>query len=212
MEPLLPAPKRPGRPSRWSKRQLIDGIRWRVRVGAPWWDVPECYSSWQAVYSLFRRWQRAGIWQQILTWLQAIADAQSLLGWQVGVGSTICRAHQQPLLPRLRGVLEVTASSCRCRTARTAAALPRPGNTESRGGSGTAGPRSGRGSRDRCSGTPGAPTVTDRIARPCSSSWARPGTRTPAPPCVTSNPELRPSPRSPTRVPHNSGFLEVVAT
>ncbi|SEL47585.1 Putative transposase of IS4/5 family [Nonomuraea pusilla] len=31
LEPLLPAGKRPGRPSRWSKRQLIDGIRWRVR-------------------------------------------------------------------------------------------------------------------------------------------------------------------------------------
>ncbi|WP_425567908.1 transposase [Nonomuraea dietziae] len=35
-------------------------MRWRVRVGAPWRDVPECYGSWQAVYSLFRRWQRAG--------------------------------------------------------------------------------------------------------------------------------------------------------
>ncbi|RVX44121.1 transposase [Nonomuraea polychroma] len=94
LEPLLPAPKRPGRPSRWSKRQLIDGIRWRVRVGAPWRDVPECYGSWRAVYSLFRRWQRAGIWQQILTRLQALADAQGLIGWQVGVDSTICRAHQ----------------------------------------------------------------------------------------------------------------------
>ncbi|MFF4128297.1 transposase [Microbispora rosea] len=28
--------------------------------GAPWRDVPECYGSWQAVYALFRRWQRAG--------------------------------------------------------------------------------------------------------------------------------------------------------
>ncbi|MEV4579505.1 IS5 family transposase [Nonomuraea jabiensis] len=94
LEPLLPAPRRPGRPSRWSKRQLIDGIRWRVRVGAPWRDVPECYGSWRAVYSLFRRWQRAGIWQQILSRLQAMADARGLLGWQVGVDSTICRAHQ----------------------------------------------------------------------------------------------------------------------
>ncbi|MGW0485013.1 transposase, partial [Nonomuraea sp. NPDC003214] len=32
LEPLLPAGKRPGRPSQWTKRQLIDGIRWRVRV------------------------------------------------------------------------------------------------------------------------------------------------------------------------------------
>ncbi|MFG1858441.1 transposase [Actinomadura geliboluensis] len=33
--PLLPAPRRPGRPSKWTTRQLLDGIRWRVRTGAP---------------------------------------------------------------------------------------------------------------------------------------------------------------------------------
>ncbi|MEU8429363.1 IS5/IS1182 family transposase, partial [Micromonospora sp. NPDC048887] len=27
LEPLLPAGRRPGRPSTWTKRQLIDGIR-----------------------------------------------------------------------------------------------------------------------------------------------------------------------------------------
>lgn len=45
LEPLLPAPKRPGRPSSWSRRQLIDGMRWRIRVGAPWRDVPPQYGS-----------------------------------------------------------------------------------------------------------------------------------------------------------------------
>jgi transposase len=94
LEPLLPAAKRPGRPSKWAKRQLIDGIRWRVRVGAPWRDVPECYGSWQAVYGLFRRWQRAGGWQQIVTALQAYADAAGLITWDVSVDSTIARAHQ----------------------------------------------------------------------------------------------------------------------
>jgi transposase len=42
-------------------------MRWRVRVGAPWRDVPACYGSWQAVYALFRRWQRDGTWATILT-------------------------------------------------------------------------------------------------------------------------------------------------
>ncbi|MFI7417904.1 IS5 family transposase [Nonomuraea sp. NPDC049684] len=106
LEPLLPVPKRPGRPPRWSKRQLIDGIRWRVRVGAPWRDVPECYGSWQAVYSLFRRWQRAGLWQQI-TRLQALADARGLVGWQVGVDSTVCRAHQHAAGASRRGQAQV---------------------------------------------------------------------------------------------------------
>ena len=94
LEPLLPAGKKPGRPPRWAKRQLIDGIWWRVRTGAPWRDVPDCYGSWQAVYGLFRRWQRAGTWARILTGLQARADAAGLITWDVSVDSTIARAHQ----------------------------------------------------------------------------------------------------------------------
>jgi len=102
LAPLLPVGKRPGRPPVWTKRQLIDGIRWRVRVGAPWRDVPECYGSWQAVYSLFRRWQRAGIWQRIVTGLQARADAAGLICWDVSVDSTIARAHQHAAGARRR--------------------------------------------------------------------------------------------------------------
>jgi transposase len=40
LEPLLPCGDRRGRPPKRTKRQLIDGIRWRVRAGAPWRDVP----------------------------------------------------------------------------------------------------------------------------------------------------------------------------
>ena len=40
LEPLLP-PAQTGSGRRCStKRQLIDGIRWRVRAGTPWRDVP----------------------------------------------------------------------------------------------------------------------------------------------------------------------------
>jgi transposase len=92
--PLLPAGKRPGRPSKWTKRQLIDGIRWRARTGAPWRDVPEFYGSWQAVYALFRRWQLSGAWARIVTALQSLADAAVLITWDVSVDSTIVRAHQ----------------------------------------------------------------------------------------------------------------------
>ncbi|MEV2226928.1 transposase [Nocardia vinacea] len=43
--PLLPRGKKAGRPPKWSKRQIIDGIRWRTRVGAPWRDVPDRYGT-----------------------------------------------------------------------------------------------------------------------------------------------------------------------
>jgi transposase len=104
--PLLPVPRRSGRPSKWTKRQLIDGIRWRVRTGAPWRDVPECYGSWQAVYGLFRRWQRDGAWARILAGLQTRADAAGLITWEVNVDSTIMRAHQHAAGARRRGGLQ----------------------------------------------------------------------------------------------------------
>jgi len=81
LEPLLPNGKKPGRPPKCSRRQLIDGIRWRVRVGSPWRDVPARYGPWQTVYGLFRRWQRDGTWARILTGLQAHADALWLITW-----------------------------------------------------------------------------------------------------------------------------------
>ena len=92
LEPLLPVGT-VGRPAR-NRRRLVDGVRWRVRTGVPWRDLPVEYGHWQTVYGLFRRWQREGVWAQILTALQARADAAGLITWEVNVDSTVCRAHQ----------------------------------------------------------------------------------------------------------------------
>lgn len=94
LQPLLPRHKKTGRPPVWTKRQIINGIRWRTRVGCPWRDIPPHYGSWSAVYGLFRRWQRAGVWVVILKMLQAFAEATGAIVWQVSVDSTIMRAHQ----------------------------------------------------------------------------------------------------------------------
>jgi transposase len=49
LEPLLPTGKKAGRPPKWTKRQLSNGIRWRTRTGAPWRDTPARYGPWQRV-------------------------------------------------------------------------------------------------------------------------------------------------------------------
>ncbi|WP_425288403.1 transposase [Streptomyces melanosporofaciens] len=85
LEPLLPRGIKPGRPPVWTRRQLIDGIRWRTRTGAPWRDVPERYGPWDRAYDLFRRWQRDGTWARIVTQLQAEADVKGLITWDVNV-------------------------------------------------------------------------------------------------------------------------------
>ena len=100
---MLPKGRKPGRPLTWTRRQLIDGIRFRVRTGIPWRDIPEEYGPWGRVYDLFRRWQRDGTWQRIFTALLARADAQDLITWDLNVDSTVCRAHQHAAGARKRG-------------------------------------------------------------------------------------------------------------
>src|ERR1700755_1416431 len=94
LESLLPKGKKPGRPPKWTRRQLIDGIRWRTRAGTPWRGVPARYGRWQAGYELFRRWQRDGTWMRVWVGLMQLADAAGVITWQVSVDSTIARAHQ----------------------------------------------------------------------------------------------------------------------
>ncbi|MFD4609729.1 IS5 family transposase [Streptomyces sp. NPDC058440] len=128
LEPLLPVGKKPGRPPVHTKRQLIDGIRWRTRAGAPWRDVPERYGPWETVYGLFRRWQRDGTWHRIFEQLQARADAEGLITWDVSVDSTIARAHQHAAGARKKGI---------CRSSRPGGVFTEPddhGLGRSRGG------------------------------------------------------------------------------
>jgi transposase len=102
LETLLPAVKSTGRPPR-CHRQVINGIRWRIRTGAPWRDVPDRYGPWETCYSRFRTWQRDGTWAQVLTGLQTRADAAGVITWDISVDSTVARAHQHAAGARKRG-------------------------------------------------------------------------------------------------------------
>jgi transposase len=77
LAPLLPRRVRVARRN-GRNGSSFDGIRWRIRVDAPWRDVPEQYAAWQTIYGLFRWWQRDGTWAWILARLQAHADAAAL--------------------------------------------------------------------------------------------------------------------------------------
>ncbi|MFE6272639.1 IS5 family transposase [Streptomyces goshikiensis] len=117
LEPLLPKGTKAGRPPVWPRRRLIDGIRFRVRTGVPWRDVPVEYGPWGRVYDLFRRWQRTGTWHGILTRLQSLADAKGAITWDLSVDSTVCRAHQHSAGARKQGgAAERTAGRCVHRT------------------------------------------------------------------------------------------------
>lgn len=103
LAPLLPVGRKPGRPAKRTKRQLIDAIRWRIRAGAPWREIPERYGPWQNAYGLFRSWSRDGTWARILSALQTSADAAGRIVWDVSIDSTVVRAHQHAAAARRNG-------------------------------------------------------------------------------------------------------------
>lgn len=91
--PLLP--DNGGRGQQWrDHRQVINGILWKLRTGAPWRDLPDRYGPWRTVYARFVRWQRNGTWDRLLAHVQTKSDAVGEVVWEVRVDSSVIRAHQ----------------------------------------------------------------------------------------------------------------------
>lgn len=75
VEPYIPekerrAPgSRGGRP--WvSAREVLDGVLWVLRTGAPWADLPRRYPPYQTCHRRFQRWVADGILPKILAALR----------------------------------------------------------------------------------------------------------------------------------------------
>ncbi|MCX4774484.1 IS5 family transposase [Streptomyces sp. NBC_01285] len=82
--PLLPQVDGRGRPWR-NHRQVVNGVLWRLRTGAPWRDLPERYGPWQTVYERFARWEADGTWAKLLEHVQVRDDAVGRVEWTVAV-------------------------------------------------------------------------------------------------------------------------------
>ena len=69
VEPLLPKPRRRpdrrGRPWR-DARQVLHGILWILRTGAPWKDMPERYPPYRTCHRRFQQWVRDGTFEAVL--------------------------------------------------------------------------------------------------------------------------------------------------
>jgi transposase len=72
---LLEDPVRPDRRGRpWSdRRQVLNGVLWILRTGAPWQDLPDRYGAYQTVHRRFQNWVRSGVMERVL-----LAIAQDL--------------------------------------------------------------------------------------------------------------------------------------
>jgi transposase len=122
LEPLLP-PEKPwtGRPND-DHRRILNGILWVLNSGAPWRDLPRRYGRVGTVSSRFYRWRRSDVWQRVLEALQALADAEERVGWELHfLDSTVVRAHQHAAGARVVN----PAPGMRRSAARAAASRPR---------------------------------------------------------------------------------------
>jgi transposase len=70
LEPLIPKPHvRPdgrGRPWRHA-RDVLNGILWVLRTGAPWQDMPDRYPSPATCHRRFSEWSRRGVFEKRVT-------------------------------------------------------------------------------------------------------------------------------------------------
>jgi putative transposase len=54
-----------GRPQKWEKWQIINGILYVNRTGCQWRMLPVNFPPWRTVYYYYWRWKGDGLWEQI---------------------------------------------------------------------------------------------------------------------------------------------------
>ncbi len=64
-----PPGKSGGRPFR-SAREVLDGVLWILRTGAPWADMPSRYPPYQTCHRRFQQWVKSGVLPRILATLR----------------------------------------------------------------------------------------------------------------------------------------------
>jgi transposase len=65
IEPMVPGPSKLGRPARYARRSVIEGILYIVRGGCGWRMLPHDLPPWRLCYYYFMTWRKEGLWQKI---------------------------------------------------------------------------------------------------------------------------------------------------
>jgi putative transposase len=58
-------PSRRGAPRKYDRRAVVNAILYLNRTGCQWRMLPKDFPPWKAVYQLFYRWRKSGLWQKI---------------------------------------------------------------------------------------------------------------------------------------------------
>jgi len=83
VEPFVPKKDAPvGRPAR-NPREMLEGILWILRTGAPWRDLPERFGPWKTVYGYYSDWRKSGVFDRLLERLQIRLDQEGKIDWDL---------------------------------------------------------------------------------------------------------------------------------
>lgn len=101
LDPLIPDfPRRKdgrGRPPR-DRREVLNGILYILRTGAPWADLPERYPPYQTCHRRFQHWVKSGVMRGVLEALAEDLRAR----WIRPAGSL----YRRDIQSRKKGALE----------------------------------------------------------------------------------------------------------
>jgi transposase len=70
IEPLLPPPRRGGRPEKHPRRAIVDAVLYVVRTGCSWRQLPADFPPWQTVYWYFVAWEAQKVTHAMLAALR----------------------------------------------------------------------------------------------------------------------------------------------
>jgi transposase len=76
LQPLLPRPKRTGRPPA-DLREVANAVLYLVRTGCQWRMLPKDFPPWSTVHTWYRRWRTDGTWERINEALRPQARRQA---------------------------------------------------------------------------------------------------------------------------------------
>ena len=109
LEPLIEACRPKGKTPPQDLRRTLSAILWRHQNGAKWRSIPEELGPWWRAAQIFIRWARAGVWERLLSLVQA-------RGVQLGMvflDGTSVRAHQKAAGARRKGALKLSETYVR---------------------------------------------------------------------------------------------------
>jgi transposase len=65
LEGRIPAAKAGGRPAEYSRREILNGILYRIRQGCAWRALPHDLPPYRIVFHYYRLWQKDGTWETV---------------------------------------------------------------------------------------------------------------------------------------------------